>query len=65
MHAVMGIVYGGFLTLFYPNAVAWFHMESGFGAARYGPISWVLSVFALGVFSSGIRDVMASNRLAR
>jgi hypothetical protein len=65
MHAVMGIVYGVFLALFYPNAVAWFHLQSGFGAASYGVISWILSVFAIGVASSGIRDLIASKRLAR
>jgi len=65
MHAVMGIVYGVFLALFYPTAVAWFHLETGFGMAGYGAISWILSVFALGVFSSGIRDIVASSGLAR
>ena len=63
MHAVMGIVYGVFLALLYPNAVAWLHLQSGFGAARYGAISWILTAFALGVLSSGIRDLAASKRL--
>ena len=64
MHAVMGIVYGVFLALLYPNAVVWFHLESGFGTASYGVISWILSVFAVGVASSGIRDLIASKKLA-
>jgi hypothetical protein len=64
MHAVMGIVYGVFLALLYPNAVLWFHLEPGFGSASYGPISWILSVFSVGVTSSGIRDLIASKKLA-
>ncbi len=65
MHAVMGIVYGVFLALFYPSALVWFHLQSGFGPASYGVISWILSVFAIGVASSGIRDLIASKKLAR
>jgi hypothetical protein len=60
MHAVMGIVYGMFLTLLYPHAARWSALASGFGAADYGLLSWILSVFAVGVLSSGVRDWMAS-----
>jgi len=63
MHAVMGIVYGIFLTLLYPSAAAWAHLDSGFGSAGYGAISWILSFFAIGVLSSGIRDLAASWKL--
>jgi uncharacterized protein len=65
MHAVMGIVYGVFLALLYPHAAQWARLASGFGPADYGVISWVLSALAAGVFSSGVRDFMASRRLAR
>jgi hypothetical protein len=63
MHAVMGIVYGVFLALLYPNAAVWAHLASGFESANYGVISWILSVFAVGVFLSGIRDLVASSKL--
>jgi hypothetical protein len=65
MHAVMGIVYGAFLTLLYPEAARWAKLETGFGAANYGVVSWVLMVFAIGVFLSGIRDLMARRKLMR
>ncbi len=65
MHAVMGIAYGVFLALLYPQAAGWMKLDSGFGAANYGMVSWVLTVFATGVFMSGIRDLMASRRLTR
>jgi hypothetical protein len=64
MHAVMGIVYGAFLVLLYPNAASWWRAESGFQTVNYGSLSWVLTVFAAGVFSSGLRDLAASRRLA-
>ena len=64
MHAVMGIVYGAFLTLFYPYAVEWTRLASGFGAADYGVVSWILTFFALGVAASGVRDLAAAAQMA-
>jgi hypothetical protein len=63
MHAVMGIAYGVFLCLLYPEATKWFAVETGFRAADYGALSWVLTFFAAGVCTSGIRDLRASARL--
>jgi uncharacterized protein len=65
MHAIMGIVYGVFLTLLYPNASVWVRLPSGFDTVNYGPVSWILTVFAVGVFASGIRDLVASRKLLR
>ena len=65
MHAVMGITYGVFVALFYPSAVRWAALTSGFGRADYGWISWVLTLFAAGVFVSGIRDFLAAGNLRR
>jgi len=64
MHALMGIVYGVFLALLFPHAVQWGRLDSGFGSADYGFVSWVLTLFAAGVLASGLRDLMASRRLA-
>ena len=63
MHALMGIVYGVFLTLLFPYAKTWLKLDSGFGAANYGVISWVLTIFAAGVLASGVRDFAASRKL--
>jgi uncharacterized protein len=63
MHAVMGIVYGIFLALLFPHASQWARQASGFGTADYGTISWILTLFAIGVLSSGVRDLVASSRL--
>ena len=65
MHAVMGIVYGVFLTLLFPYAARWSKLGSGFGPAEYGALSWLLTVFALGVLASGLRDLAASRKLSQ
>jgi hypothetical protein len=62
MHAVMGIAYGVFLALLYPHASEWVRLASGFGAADYGAVSWVLTLFAVGVLASGIRDWRSAQR---
>jgi hypothetical protein len=64
MHALMGITYGVFLALLYPHAVQWSRLASGFGAAGYGVLSWILTLFAGAVLASGARDLAASRRLA-
>jgi hypothetical protein len=61
MHAVMGITYGVFLALFYPHAAEWRRLGSGFGAVDYGILSWVLTLFAAGVFASGVRDLTSTS----
>ena len=65
MHALMGIVYGIFLALLFPHAWGWTKLASGFGGADYGVVSWILTFFAVGVLASGVRDLMASRKLAR
>jgi hypothetical protein len=65
MHAIMGIVYGVFLAELYPHAASWAKLGSEFGAADYGVISWILTLYAVGVFTSGLRDLAASHKLAR
>jgi uncharacterized protein len=65
MHAIMGIVYGVFLTLLYPHASVWMGIPSGFDTVNYGLVSWILTAFAVGVFASGVRDAVASRKLLR
>ncbi|SPF41848.1 conserved membrane hypothetical protein [Candidatus Sulfopaludibacter sp. SbA4] len=65
MHAVIGIAYGVFVALLYPSAAQWAGLASGFGRADYGWVSWMLTLFACGVFVSGIRDLSASSNLRR
>ena len=62
MHAVMGIVYGAFLAYLVPEMVKWAAQPAGFGPKYHGFPTWVLSVVAVGVLVSGVRDLAASLR---
>ncbi len=63
MHAIMGITYGIFVALIFPHALGWAHEQTGFAATSYGVLTWLLSLFALGVLGSGIRDAIAAHAL--
>ena len=65
MHSVMGIVYGAFLAYLVPEALRWYELQAGFGTAYHGFPGWVLTVVAVGVFVSGVRDLVASFRVRR
>jgi hypothetical protein len=60
MHAIMGIVYGAFLANLVPEMIHWAGKPTGFGPAYHGFPAWILSLLAIGVFLSGIRDTIAS-----
>lgn len=60
MHTIMAIIYGAFLAYLIPEAIDWWAQPTGFGSVQYGWISWVMTLFAVGVFGSGIRDLRAS-----
>jgi hypothetical protein len=60
MHAIMGIVYGAFLAYLIPEMRLWLRLDTGFGGAYHGFPAWMLLVLAIGVFVSGVRDLIAS-----
>jgi hypothetical protein len=60
MHAVMGVVYGAFLAYLVPEALRWWNAPTGFGAAYHGFPAWLLLILAIGVFVSGVRDLVSS-----
>jgi len=62
MHAVMGIVYGAFLAFLVPQMIEWSTFATGFGPSSHGFPAWMLLVLAVGVFASGVRDLVASAR---
>lgn len=62
MHAIMGIVYGAFLAYLVPEMVKWAKEPAGFGPKYHGFPAWMLLLLAIGVFISGVRDMIASLR---
>ncbi len=62
MHALMGIVYGLFLAQLFPQLLRWGRLPAGFSPVHHGAVSWLLSLLALGVFLSGIRDYLSGQK---
>jgi hypothetical protein len=60
MHTIMAIIYGAFLANLIPVMIAWSGQPTGFVAVDTGVLAWVMSVMAVGVFLSGVRDLLAS-----
>lgn len=65
MHAIMGIVYGAFLAYLVPEMIRWSSLPTGFGPKYHGFPAWMLLMLAIGVFVSGVRDLVASLRPTR
>jgi hypothetical protein len=61
MHTVMAIIYGAFLANLIPQLVRWAGEPAGFAPTNYGVISWLMTGMAVGVFGSGVRDILASS----
>lgn len=64
MHAVMGMVYGGVVAYLFPQLILWFDRPTGLTGQNYAWLSLLLTAMAVGVFLSGVRDVIASRALA-
>lgn len=63
MHTIMAIIYGAFLAHLLPQVFYWSTQPTRLVGVDYGLLSWILTAFAVGVFFSGIRDVIASFRM--
>ena len=61
MHALMGLVYGAFLACLTPVLLTWMRQPTGFSAENYGWLSGLLTLMAVGVLASGIRDLAAAS----
>lgn len=61
-HAVMGIVYGAMLVSLLPVMRAWWRLPTALARApaESGALRWTLSLMAVGVLASGLRDLYAA-----
>jgi hypothetical protein len=62
-HALMGIIYGGFLAFLLPSLFEWWHEPTSFAPTAEAiprALRWALALMALGVFLSGVRDLAAA-----
>jgi uncharacterized protein (TIGR01777 family) len=63
LHTILAVTYGATLALWVPELVRSFHLANGFSRAYFGPWSWFMSLFAMGVFAWGVRDLIAVMRV--
>jgi hypothetical protein len=62
-HAIMGILYGAMLANLLPTIIEWWSLPSGLVLAPPAIpewLRWSLSVMAVGVLASGVRDLYAA-----
>jgi len=62
-HAVMGIIYGAMVANLIPVLWRWLHLPTAIAPTETtapDPLQWGLSVMAIGVFLSGVRDLYAA-----
>jgi hypothetical protein len=65
-HAIMGITYGAMLAFLIPTLQEWSAMPTSLSLYEAPAplwLRWVLSVMAVGVFLSGLRDLYAALEL--
>jgi hypothetical protein len=62
MHSLMAIIYGAFLANLLPQMVAWAGRPTALVPTSYGLVSWLMTLMSVGVFLSGVRDLLASVR---
>ncbi len=63
MHTLMAIIYGVLIATLFPILKTWILSGSEIAVTSYGYLSWIMLFFAVAVFLSGIRDLIASFKL--
>src|SRR5262249_11836180 len=64
-HAIMGICYGAMLAMLIPTLARWAMRPTGFALSTIGvpaTLRMVITLMAIGVFLSGVRDLVAAVR---
>ncbi len=65
LHTILAINFGFFIAIVSPELIRWFELPTELVATDYGLWSWVLTVFSVGVFFWGVRDMCAVIKLSR
>ncbi len=63
LHTILAINFGAIVAYLVPPALAWTERPSTFVAQDHGIYSWVLTVYAMGVFVWALRNSAAALRL--
>jgi uncharacterized protein (TIGR01777 family) len=65
LHTLLTISYGLFLALIAPVLWAWAQQPSAMLLSPHGPVSWLFTLFALGVWAWSVRNAIAVAQLGR
>jgi uncharacterized protein (TIGR01777 family) len=65
LHTVLAVNFGAVIALLAPVLATWWGMHSTVNAVSYGPISWILTVFGIGVFAWSVRNALAVLKLRK
>ena len=63
LHTVLAVSYGAFLAALGPELARWAAAPTGVVAASYGPLSWLLTLYAAGVLAWSARNAIAVGHL--
>lgn len=64
-HAILTLNYGAIIALFIPVLLEWSAAPTAFTQTNYGYLSWLMSIYAAGVFIWGIRDTARGLKLRK
>ena len=64
IHLALSMGGGAYVALLIPELLRWSQLPSGMESVEYGMLSWVLTLFGVGVFGWGVRDYWSGVRLA-
>jgi len=65
LHTILALNFGAVLALLGPVLSNWWSMRAAVVPVYYGPISWVFTVFGIGVLAWSLRNAMAVLKLRR
>ncbi len=65
LHTVLTISYGGFLALMIPVLLDWARMDTALHFRPHGWVSWLFTLYGVGVLAWSVRNVRAVFRLGR
>lgn len=64
-HLVLSMTGGAYITLLIPVLLDWSQLPSELVSVSYGFCSWLLTLFGVGVFAWGIRDIWSGVVLSK
>lgn len=63
LHTVLALNYGAVLAFLAPVLWTWAQLPTGIDYAYHGALTWIMSLYAVGIFAWSLRDGLAARRL--